>query len=93
MRKKLEVAYKEPRVCQGAPSVSQLLFADDSLILMEADASNAATLRKVLEMYFTSSGQLVSDQLVSDPKSNIFFSPNTSTEDKEAVCIVININV
>ena len=32
------------RVCRDAPSVSHLLFADDSLILMKADVLNAASL-------------------------------------------------
>ena len=32
------------RVCRNAPSVSHLLFADDSLILMKADILNAASL-------------------------------------------------
>lgn len=33
------------KVCRGAPIVSHLLFADDSLILMKADRSNAECLR------------------------------------------------
>ena len=37
------------RVCRSAPSVSPLLFADDSLILMKADTLNAASLQHVLE--------------------------------------------
>ena len=32
------------RVCRNAPSVSHLLFADDSLILMRADVLNATSL-------------------------------------------------
>ena len=33
------------RVCRNAPSVSHLLFADDSLILMKADMNNATLLQ------------------------------------------------
>ena len=36
------------RVCRNAPSVSHLLFADDSLILMKANSTNATSLRQVL---------------------------------------------
>jgi hypothetical protein len=48
------------RVCRNAPSVSHLLFADDSLILMKTDMNNATSLQQVLDTYCANSGQLVS---------------------------------
>jgi hypothetical protein len=44
------------QVCRNAPSVSHLLFADDSLILMRADMTNATSLQQVLDTYCANSG-------------------------------------
>lgn len=43
------------KVCRDAPSVSHLLFADDSLILMKADVANANTLKGILQSYCNAS--------------------------------------
>ena len=58
---------KEVKVCRDAIPVSHLLFANNSLILMTADRKNALTLKHILDTYYLSSGQMV-----SDPKCNIF---------------------
>jgi hypothetical protein len=39
------------KVCRNGQLVSHLLFADDFLILMKADATNATSLRQVLDDY------------------------------------------
>jgi hypothetical protein len=72
------------RVCRNAPSVSHLLFADDSLILMRADMTNATSLQQVLDIYCANSGQIV-----SLAKSSIFFSPNTNALLRSEICEVV----
>lgn len=74
------------RVCREAPMVSHLLFADDSLILMNADRKNSLKLKDILDRYCASSGQKLSES-----KSSIFFSPNTIVEERAEVCQILNI--
>ena len=74
------------RVSRDAPSISNLLFADDSLILMQANSMNAEALKAVLDAYCAASGQMMSVE-----KSSIFFSPNTKVEDKAHICTILNI--
>jgi len=57
------------KVCRGAPTVSHLLFVDDSLILMQADKENADCLKRILDRYCQSSGQLLNEH-----KLSVFFS-------------------
>jgi hypothetical protein len=74
------------KVCRDAPAISNLLFADDSLILMKATADNAGCLKHILDDYCQASGQLV-----STAKSSIFFSPNTAVEERATICTILDI--
>lgn len=74
------------KVCRDAPPITNLLFVDDSLILMKANMHNAETLKSILDSYCATSGQLVSVD-----KSSIFFSPNTRVEVREQMCVSLNI--
>jgi hypothetical protein len=64
-----------------------LLFADDSLILLNAYLNNATLLQQVLDDYCANSGQII-----SVAKSSIFFGPNTHVDVKVDICNTLNIN-
>jgi hypothetical protein len=59
------------RVCHRAPWITYLLFADDSLIFINAKVEGAARLNEILRIYNEASGQLVNRE-----KSSIFLSPD-----------------
>lgn len=44
------------RICRGAPSVSHLLFTDDSLILCKANEQEVENLKEILRIYEECSG-------------------------------------
>jgi hypothetical protein len=68
------------KVCVATPSITHLLFADDSLILMKADVSNVACLQEILKVYEACSGQKINME-----KSSILFSPSTKLIDREQI--------
>ena len=39
------------RVCQGAPSINHLLFADDSLLLFKIESGSAEYLQNIISLY------------------------------------------
>lgn len=68
------------KICQCAPSVSHLLFVDDSLILIRAKKEDAIHLQEILDLYEQCSGQIV-----NEGKSAVLFSANASTTEREEV--------
>lgn len=68
------------RVCPSAPSVSHLLFADGSLILIRAKGEDAQQLQHILNVYEMCSGQVINKQ-----KLAVLFSSNKRQADKRAV--------
>jgi hypothetical protein len=54
---------------------------------MKADMNNATSLQRVLDTYCANSGQLV-----SLPKSSVFFSPNTNVLMRAEICVELHID-
>jgi hypothetical protein len=73
------------KVCQNAPNINHLLFADDSLILIEATRASARTLQNILHLYEVCSGQTINFD-----KSPVMF--NTSNARKKEVLEELNIS-
>ena len=74
------------QLCTGAPKINHLFFADDSLIIMKANASSAAKLQNILAMYEAHSGQMINKE-----KSSAMFSKGTTRGAKQAVLGVLGI--
>ena len=62
-------------VCKGAPRLSHLLFADDSIVFGRATVEESNRVMKVLEDYERDSGQKLNKE-----KTSLFFSKNTNRD-------------
>lgn len=74
------------QVCRGAPTVSHLLFVDDSLIMCHATIEEAEALKQLLAIYEECSGQVI-----NTTKSAIMFNPNTNDSPRSGVMQTLNI--
>jgi hypothetical protein len=74
------------KICHGAPSVSHLLFADDSLIAFRANGEEAQNLQSILSVY-----ELCSEQMINKGKTVVMFSGNASQGSKQEVMQAPNI--
>jgi hypothetical protein len=68
------------QLAPAAPTVNHLLFADDSLLLVEAGEASATTINSILQVYEECSGQVINRE-----KSSVMFSSNTPRQIKEAI--------
>ena len=71
-------------ISRGAPKISHLFFADDSLLFCKANGAECNKLKEILRIYESASGQKINTE-----KSSIFFSPNTSQERKDEVLSIL----
>jgi hypothetical protein len=70
----------------SGPHITHLLFADDSVVFLEASADNLQALRRILGAYEVSSGQKVNLQ-----KSSVFFGKGCIEDQNAALKQVIGI--
>lgn len=70
----------------GAPSISHLLFADDSLIFARATEQEAVYLKQCLLLYECAAGQRINFQ-----KSALSFGPGVKTVDRVVIQGVLGV--
>uniref|UniRef100_A0A803PKG2 Reverse transcriptase domain-containing protein n=1 Tax=Cannabis sativa TaxID=3483 RepID=A0A803PKG2_CANSA len=71
--------FKGVSICRSVPSISHLLFADDSLLFTHVSHRSSHSIHDVLTTYNKATGQSV-----NFAKSSVICSPNTSPQDKSS---------
>ncbi|KAL9659004.1 hypothetical protein QQ045_028263 [Rhodiola kirilowii] len=74
------------KICRGAPEVTHLLFADDSLFFLRAKMKNAENLRRILSEY-----EMLSGQKVNLSKSEIYFGGNVTDDERRRICELLGV--
>lgn len=74
------------KLARGGPSLSHILFADDSLFFFHAEKENCIRMKNLLNRYSLASGQLM-----NFAKSNLFFNKNTPCQHKVSICTILGI--
>ncbi|KAA3469444.1 reverse transcriptase [Gossypium australe] len=79
---------KGAKASRQGPAISHLLFADDCIIFGEASHKGATVLKEILQEYESCSGQCM-----NFTKSIVFFSPNSTKEDKAMVSQLLGVKI
>lgn len=77
---KLEGSIKGVSICRRAPKISNLMFADDSLLFCRATHGEFAMINEILQSYANAVGQCINME-----KSSVYFSSNTQDRKKEEI--------
>ena len=66
------------KICRRAPSISHLLFADDSLLFGRTTREEVRVIMEILKLYESASGQCINLE-----KSSVYFSSNTVARQRD----------
>lgn len=72
------------KVCKRAPSITHMLFADDSYLYCKAGESEAQRMMEILSKF-----ELASGKKVNRSKSSVFFSTNTGLDKKNSRSVTL----
>ncbi|CAM8962468.1 unnamed protein product [Rhodiola kirilowii] len=75
------------KICRRAPTVSHLLFADDSIFFIKVNNEEARHLKYVLNCY-----EKVSGQRINFEKSEICFSRNSPADIRVEICDILGVS-
>ena len=73
-------------ICRRAPKVSNLLFADYSLVFYRATSDEVETISEILQTYANALGQCINLE-----KSSIYFSSNTFDDQKQDIQSILGV--
>lgn len=76
------------KIARSAPSITNLCFADDTMIFCHATHESAGHLRQILDAYARVSGQVINFE-----KSSIVFSTSMSEEKRVEITNIIGVQV
>ncbi len=74
------------KVCRGAPSISHLLFADNTLLFFKAKREEAVVIKEVLECYADGT-----DQLINPGKCSIMFGDISDLSIRQEISSVLQV--
>ncbi|KAL6213537.1 hypothetical protein ACLB2K_012984 [Fragaria x ananassa] len=80
--------WKGLQVCDGAPTISHLLFADDSMLYSQASSRDCQLIRNILNVYEVASGQQVNLQ-----KSSVVFSGSVLPDSQRSLAEELRMQV
>ncbi|KAM1301851.1 hypothetical protein ACFX2H_012835 [Malus domestica] len=75
-------------ICEGAPSIHHLLFADDSFLFGKANLDECVEVQHILDVFSQASGQEVNLE-----KSNITFSANVRVREQQRLASFLGVQL
>ena len=73
-------------ICRGAPTISNLMFVNDSILFCQATTREVEVINEVLQTYANASGQCINME-----KSSVYFSSNTCGSQRDVIVSMLGV--